>query len=290
MWSRIQAAAPARVTTTGTTYPGLGFAAFPIYKVGGSPAYGKDFFDVTVGDNGLYHAATGWDYVSGWGVPDVTPLMKTLDGRLTPVNNILPPLPPPPPSSCNALWLNPLHIATDTFGNSDPQLTLLEGNMAPNPDGKSLVVTLTVANLSDTVPTGATGEAWYMTWTFGGTTYFAQAELGAIPSSKPTFADGTITKTGNNNTFQDNHVDTGRFVTGKDGLIVINVPLANVGNPARTGALLNQPTGDTFIEIGVPPNPTGQSAAELEQVDTGGPQKNYTTGTTTGTTGCTLPQ
>jgi pseudomonalisin len=301
MWTRIQAAAPALVTTaaaprsstrakqetvTSVTYPGLGFADYSIYRVGESAAYSKDFYDITIGDNGYYHAAPGWDYVSGWGVPDVANLMSTLDDSETPTNDVMPPPPTNPSGSCNALWTNPAHTASDLFGNSDPQLTLLEGNMAPSADGKSLVVELTVEDLTKTVPTGATAEDWYMTWTYEGTTYFAQAQLSALPGSTPGFYDGTVNAVGTSHNYQTVNTDTGELVTGHDGVVEIDVPLAHVGNPAA-GSVLGQPTGLTYIEVGVPPNPTGLSAGSLQQVDSGGPGNNYTVGTTTGTSGCT---
>ena len=292
MWTRIQAAAPSSTASDGTvTYPGLGFADPIIYRTAENPAdYAKDFFDVTLGDNGFYHAAPGWDYVTGWGVPDVTNLMQTVDGTTAPTNDVPP---PPVPSgggtgSCTALWINPAHTATDLFGNSDPQLTLLEGNMAPSADGKSLVVKLTVQNLSQTVPAGATGADWYMTWTYNGTEYFAQAQIGPVPTLAPSFDDGTVNKVGNSSQFQAAHTDTGKFTTGPDGVVEIDVPLANVGAPPA-GAVLTQPAGLTEIEVGVPPNPTGEGAASLQQVDKGGPTNDYTLGTTTGS-GCTLPE
>ena len=292
MWSRIQAAA-AGVTAGGTvTFPGLGFADPVIYKTAENPAdYANDFFDVTIGDNGFYHAAPGWDYVSGWGVPDVTNLMKTIDGATTPVNPIVPPTPSPPSTgSCNALWIGQSHTATDTFGNSDEQLTLLEGDMATSADGKTLIVKLTVQNLTDSVPAGATGADWYMTWTYGGTEYFAQAQIGPVPTVPPAFDDGTVDKVGTSSQYKTANTDTGKFTTGHDGVVEIDVPLANVGGPPA-GATLSQPAGITFIELGVPPNPTGQSAGSLQQVDTGGPTNNYTVGgPATGTSGCTLPE
>lgn len=307
MWTRIQAAAPAVVTTTTTTtsshgkspkhavvtttysYPGLGFADYAFYKVGESAAYANDFFDVTIGTNGYYHAAPGWDYVSGWGVPDVANLMKTLDGTQTPTDNVLPPPTTTTPSSCNVLWSNGAHTATDVFGNSDPQLTLLQGDMAPSADGKSLVVKLTVQDLSQSVPTGASGADWYMTWSYGGTTYFAQAQLSALPTAAPVFSDGTVGGVGSSRQFQAANTDTGQFVAGHDGSILIAVPLTHTGNPA-SGATLGQPTGLTYVEVGVPNNPAGASAASLQQVDSGGPLHSYTVGTTTGTSGCTLAE
>ncbi|HEV8065571.1 MAG TPA: S53 family peptidase, partial [Acidimicrobiales bacterium] len=86
MWTRVQAAAPAK---------GLGFADPTIYAIGAGKKgnYAKDFFDVTLGTNGLYQAGTGWDYVSGWGVPEVTNLTMSLDGKLKPTDDVLPPPP-----------------------------------------------------------------------------------------------------------------------------------------------------------------------------------------------------
>ena len=292
MWSRIQAAAPSATVNNTVTYPGLGFADPIIYQTAENAAnYTKDFFDVTIGDNGVYHAAPGWDYVTGWGVPDVTNLMTTIDGTTTPANPVMPPTPtPPPPSSCNALWFNTsTQAATDAFGNSDPQLTLLEGDMATSSDGKTLQVKLTVQNLTDSVPPGATGADWYMTWTYGGKVYFAQAQIGPVPGVAPTFSDGTVNKVGNSSQYQRVNTDTGKFTTGKNGVVEIDVPLANTGSPAA-GAVLSQPAGATYIEVGVPPNPTGEGAASLQPVNTGGPGSDYTVGSpATGTSGCTLP-
>ena len=89
MWTRIQAAAP-----TG----GLGFAAPALYARGlDQSTDANDFFDVSVGDNGQFPALprnpadpSGWDYVSGLGVPNVANLMQDLTGRQTPTNNTAP--------------------------------------------------------------------------------------------------------------------------------------------------------------------------------------------------------
>ena len=75
MWARIQAA-----SSTGT-----GFADPLIYKVAeNSTEYARDFNDYQVGTNGAYQAAPGWDYVTGWGTPVLTPLIQDIDGGLTP--------------------------------------------------------------------------------------------------------------------------------------------------------------------------------------------------------------
>ena len=100
MWTRIQAA---------SANPGrLGFAAPAIYANNAIPAnYERDFFDVG-GSSPAYNpgvananttpicsvngipsyqcSGSGWDFLSGWGTPDVTNLMKDLDnGNTAPV-------------------------------------------------------------------------------------------------------------------------------------------------------------------------------------------------------------
>jgi pseudomonalisin len=77
MWTRIQAAARG----------GTGFADPRIYAVAENATdYARDFNDYTVGTNGAYQAGSGWDYVSGWGTPVLTPLMQDIDhGNTAPI-------------------------------------------------------------------------------------------------------------------------------------------------------------------------------------------------------------
>jgi pseudomonalisin len=76
MWTRIQAASRA----------GTGFADYGIYRVAdNATAYAKAFYDYTIGTNGAYQAGPGWDYVSGWGTPVLTPLMTDIDGTTAPI-------------------------------------------------------------------------------------------------------------------------------------------------------------------------------------------------------------
>lgn len=189
---------------------------------------------------------------------------------------------PPAPGCLPALWTNPAHTSSTNFGFAAPQLSLLAGNLATVERGSALEARLTVGNLTESVPPGATAEDWYLTWLYKGTTYFAAAQLGAIPGSTPTFADGTVVKVGSSTEYHQVDVDTGTFRTGPNGTVIIDVPLANVGHPAP-GTMLTYPAGATFTEEGVPPNPTGVGAASLQAVDTGGPSRNYVVGTTSGT-------
>ncbi len=49
----------------------------------GDPAkYARDFYDLQTGSNGAYQAGPGWDYVSGWGVPDVANLAADVDSTM----------------------------------------------------------------------------------------------------------------------------------------------------------------------------------------------------------------
>jgi pseudomonalisin len=82
MWTRVQAAAP----LSNGVATGLGFADPVFYDIGTGKTgnYSSDFYDITTGSNGLYLAEPGWDYVSGWGTPNVTNLTQDLDGTLTP--------------------------------------------------------------------------------------------------------------------------------------------------------------------------------------------------------------
>ena len=72
MWARVQSAADHN----------LGFASPLLYRAGESAkTYGHDFFDITIGTNGLHDATTGWDYTTGWGVPKVSGLIADVAKR-----------------------------------------------------------------------------------------------------------------------------------------------------------------------------------------------------------------
>jgi subtilase family serine protease len=301
MWTRIQAATlkPQKGVFT------QGFANPTLYRVAADPTQdAASFFDIGSGGtvspitgNGYYTSLprtaadpTGWDYVSGLGSPNVQALGVAATGntKFSPTRNISAPAPmdcgQPGLVSCTStscsgtsvLWTNPAHTATDTLGNSDPQLSLLDGAMSLSADGTTLRTFLTVTNLNGSVPTGAGAAEWYVTWTYNNTMYFANAELSAVPGSAPTFHDGTVTQTGNTSNFSNNssHTnDTGSFTPGPNGIVEIDVPLANVGGPP-IGAVLTTPAALTDILVG-----TAAAGGLLERVDTGGPTCQETLGT-----------
>ncbi|MDQ6617055.1 MAG: S53 family peptidase [Actinomycetota bacterium] len=67
MWARVNQSAGGL---------GYGFANETVYRLGKNPATkGRDFFDITVGANGLYAAVPRWDYVTGFGTPRLTNLI-----------------------------------------------------------------------------------------------------------------------------------------------------------------------------------------------------------------------
>ncbi|MEA2265350.1 MAG: pseudomonalisin [Solirubrobacteraceae bacterium] len=67
MWARVNQSAGG---------PGYGFANETLYRLGrNDTTRARDFFDVTLGVNGLYAALPGWDYVSGFGTPDVAKII-----------------------------------------------------------------------------------------------------------------------------------------------------------------------------------------------------------------------
>jgi pseudomonalisin len=67
MWARVNQSAGGS---------GYGFANETIYRLGkNSTTRARDFYDITVGINGIYAALPGWDYVSGFGTPSLTNLI-----------------------------------------------------------------------------------------------------------------------------------------------------------------------------------------------------------------------
>ncbi|MFP3505670.1 protease pro-enzyme activation domain-containing protein [Burkholderia sp. SIMBA_062] len=63
---------------SGSCATSLGFAAPAIYSVQSTTA--SIFRDITNGSNGAYSAGSGWDFVTGWGTPNVSLLHSSLCG------------------------------------------------------------------------------------------------------------------------------------------------------------------------------------------------------------------
>ena len=256
MWTRIQAAS--------TRNKGLGFAARTIYSVASDPTrYARDFLDIgststdtTVSCNGPnpYNCShPGWDYTSGWGVPDVTHLMLDVDGKTAPTHLTTPnPVPPPPVSTgtnggttCpGPQVVDPLGDAANSYPGGDganmDNLDVVNVNFATA--SSTLRVTLAIHNLSaPPPPTNFPSAYWTVYWSYNGTTYFAQATSnGAGPAALWSFSDGTVSG-GKFNPVSgiSGTANTGAYAGGTAGTLVMTVPLADVGNPPAGTSLTN---------------------------------------------------
>lgn len=266
-WTRIQAAAKSK--------KGLGFANYSIYALAKSSG-GRDFYDVTVGDNQPYPAKPGYDNVSGWGTPEVTQIMQDLTGSLTPSHYATPaPVVSTATTTCGQLFSDP--AGDDSYAvegqtlaaqGTTPQLDITGGQMLLSPDGQTLRTIITVKDLSTTVPTGGVENDYNVVWTFGGTQYFTQ--LAVEPGGVVNAYDGQLLHLSLESRYQQLHVDTGVLTPGPNGTVEVDVPLANVPGIVA-GSQLMRPSAATYVREGL-------LAAPLEPVDSAGPTDDYVVG------------
>jgi len=259
MWTRVQAAAKGR---------GLGFANYSIYRVAqASP--GRDFYDVTVGDNQPYPAKPGYDNTTGWGTPEVSQLMLDLTGRLTPTSKALPaPVVTSQSTTCGNLFADPsgddvysVEGQTLAAQGTSPQLDILNARIALSADGQTLRTILAVNNLSATVPAGGGENDYQLVFTFNGTQYFTQL---AVEQTGTVLAyDGQLVKVSLENKYLQEHVVTGTIVPGANRTVEVDAPLADFPGVAA-GSTLLRPSGATYVREGATQGP-------LEPVDSAGP-------------------
>jgi subtilase family serine protease len=257
VWTRIQAAASGK---------GLGFANYKIYKLAQSSG-GRDFYDVTVGDNQPYPAKPGYDNTTGWGTPEISQIMQDLTGRLTPAHNTLPaPVVTSPTTTCGSLFADVAGDDNYSFGagappGSLPQLDILGGRVVLSPDGQTLRTILTVNNLSTAIPTGGGENDYQVVFTFGGNQYFTQ--LAVEPGGVVNAYDGELVRVSLENKYLQEHVVTGTIVPGPNGTAEVDAPLADFPG-VTAGSTLLRPSGATYVREGV-------NQGLLEPVDSGGP-------------------
>jgi pseudomonalisin len=226
MWSRIQAAAPAR--------KGLGFANETFYRVGLGKHYHRDFYDITQsetqGGNFYYQSGPGWDYVSGWGALDVKHIIQDVDYRTTPWHPRKAVAPRTRLAGC-ARMFSPAGNANNALnpGQKDASLDIRTAGLRQTK--KALVVTIAGPTLSTTPPTGASGGSDFLeAWTIGTTTYFAEAIVDG--QGKVSYVDGTST-----DSYVAQHTIKGSFA---QHTITMTVPLADSGHPKK-GTVLSFP-------------------------------------------------
>ena len=232
IWARVSAASA----------KGAGFANRAFYK------HPDVFFDVTLGSNGLYQATPGWDYTTGLGVPDVTKLIRAVDGTVKPVkpSHDTTPLPAFTQPAC-ATSASPL---TDDSG--DATGLVLASTPRPSEDdlditsataqivGTDLVATMHVTKLSATPPATSNGDAFDVAFSFAGQSFWVEgSRFASTPSAD--FGSGTDSRgTSFGETGITAAFDTaGSKVTITVPLATFNKHLADGTAPLASGAVLS---------------------------------------------------
>jgi pseudomonalisin len=254
VWTRIQAAAAGK---------GLGFANYKIYKLAQSSG-GRDFYDVTVGDNQPYPATPGYDNTTGWGTPEISQIMLDLTGRLTPTHNTKPAAVVTSPSTtCGSLFSDP--AGDDAYLLADPgtlpQLDILSGRAFLSADGQTLKTIITVNNLSAVIPTGGGENDYQLVFTYGGNQYFTQ--LAVEPTGTVLAWDGELVRVSLENKYLQEHAVTGTITPGPNGTAEVDAPISDFPGLAA-GSTLLRPSAATYVREGVNQGP-------LEPADSGGP-------------------
>ena len=258
VWARIQAAAKSS--------KGLGFANYQIYKLAQSSG-GRDFYDVTVGDNQPYPATPGYDNTTGWGTPEISQIMQDLTGRLTPTHNTTPaPIVTSPSTTCGSLFTDPAGDDNYSFGlgagaGASPQLDILSGRAFLSADGQTLKTIITVNNLSSVIPTGGGENDYQLVFTYQGTQYFTQL---AVEQSGTVLAwDGQLVKVSLENKYLQEHLVTGTITPGPNGTAEVDAPISDFTG-VTAGSTLLRPSAATYVREGANQGP-------LEPADSAGP-------------------
>jgi subtilase family serine protease len=203
MWARVNAAAPLAADGTAA---GLGFANNVFYALGKNAAsYSAAFYDVTVGANGAYRATAGWDYTTGWGVPDVTQMALLAAGGTTPTDPTAAHLPtfgsnvvPLPPCPNAGALTDPTGDATDFTGTqpSGANTDLTAMHFAWN--GSALTAVIAIANFDDTLPNSSLGHDDVVTFVVDNVQYALSYnhDRARVDFGDPTASTTSETRTG----------------------------------------------------------------------------------------------
>jgi len=249
VWTRIQAAASGK---------GLGFANYKLYKLAQSSG-GRDFYDVTVGDNIPYPAKPGYDNTTGWGAPEIAQIMQDLTGRLTPTHTTKPAAVVTSPSTtCGSLFTDPAgddnySLVADSPG-ANPQLDILSGRAFLSADGQTLKTIISVNNLTTDIPAGGGENDYQMVFTFGGNQYFTQ--LAVEPGGVVLAWDGELVHVSLETKYLQEHSVPGTITPGPNGTAEVDAPISDFAGVAA-GSTLLRPSGSTYVREGVDQGPLG---------------------------------
>lgn len=261
MWTRMQAASKS----------GLGFAPPNLYNLAyNATSDPADFYNVAVGTNGQWRDnptspldPTGWSYVSGLGVPNVGPMITTLDGTTTPADAtapfgggtfdvVLPSTTGPGADCTNGVVTSTTPAGEiDGVGPNDPSEDMTQVVTTYDPTANAITWTATVQNLS---ANPQTGKAFAFQFTDGTTVYqaFAQTdttgnefELDSVASG-PDGLVSTVTKLGPLTGTVDTAANT----------ISVTLPLAEFNSdatgatPIAEGSVLTALNDQSMGEVG----------------------------------------
>ena len=283
-----------------TKYSTFGLFNQVAYQILNSPSYNTVMHQITSffvspygngnnqGPPQEYQPGPGWNPVTGIGTPNVGMIVECLQGTFGLNCN---PGPQPNTSGVSILQpsgqyvtVNPLTVSgTDDLGPGNFQTgqpntaTGLGGQSVNSLDilqawfndyrtlangQKAFNVNLKVQNLTDimTPSTGALGEHWEITWSYGGATDYAEMLLWYQSVTSVTaggrgltglfFYAGNITTSTTGTTVAQNTVN-GTYTPSAPGVITMTVPVSDVGNPV-TGSTLATAQADTQQLIGTP--------------------------------------
>lgn len=264
IWARVLAAADKPV----------GPAAPAIYHLA-PQRRASAFHDIVAGEaigNGLYTPAPGWDYNTGYGVPNVAGLAVAVTGRATPAHPLaraeVPDLPTGSttgdPTGCLPFGTSPVgNVDPTVLGETTEEIDLTKASMDLSRDGKSLVITVHGPKLAPSFPIEYQGSFVKVAWTYGGVAYEAAAMNIASGTT------GTAFKLSEDPTAQpEREAATAMYTTGT---VTISVPLSEIGHP-HSGDRLSEPVVDSgFI--------TNLAALDIPEIDdAAGPIRDYTVG------------
>lgn len=237
MWTRIQAAQK--------NAAGNGFANPALYKLGSKPGM---FFDVGNPSpesaptcNGEYCSGPGWDYVTGWGTPDVTNLMKAIDGGTAPANpstpNAVPTIDEGNPNPCPGPQMpDKAGDAPNAYpggdGSNMDELDILSAKFDTTTasGAPALGITMTLKNLDGMLPPNMLSAIWSVHWSTAAGTWEAQAtQDGRGPAAQYSFF--LIDPAGNYTT------EAGTATQGENGTLRWVIPLSDLGAGAATATL-----------------------------------------------------